>query len=111
MAGKKSAHFFDIFIDFFAMNTFSYIVALPIEFLISGMSWNEHLQVRLVALLLNTIVARPYGLWRFFVTLKFKITEKALFFKIILRIQPHFYFFNFRFMWGIWFLEERIMMK
>lgn len=49
------------------MNSFSYLVAMPLELIVAGMSWQEHLKVRLVALVLNTLVGRPYGLWRHYV--------------------------------------------
>lgn len=51
-------------VDVFVMNTFSYAVAAPLELLIAGMSWQAHLQVRLVGLVLNSLIGRPYGLWR-----------------------------------------------
>lgn len=54
----------EICVDIWALNSFSYAVAFPIEILIAGMSWQEHLQVRLVALVLNTLVAGPFGWWR-----------------------------------------------
>lgn len=54
----------DLFIDIFALNTFSYAVAVPIELWIAGMPLAAHLKVRLAALILNTLVARPYGIWR-----------------------------------------------
>jgi hypothetical protein len=56
-----------ICVDFLALNSFSYLVALPIELLIAGMSFDEHIQVRIVALLLNSLVAWPFGLWRNFI--------------------------------------------
>lgn len=80
MLSRKS-QFKDASIDIFAMNTFSYAVAVPVELIISGMSWDEHLQVRLVALVLNTIVARPFGLWRIFVLNKFDINGSSSFSK------------------------------
>lgn len=54
----------ETWVDIFSLNVFSYLVALPIELIIAGMSFDEHIQVRIVALLLNTVVARPFGLWR-----------------------------------------------
>jgi hypothetical protein len=56
-----------VWVDILALNTFSYLVALPIELGIAGMSFDEHIQVRMVALLLNTLVALPFGLWRNFI--------------------------------------------
>ncbi len=37
------------------------------------MSWQEHLQVRLVALVLNTLVAGPFGWWRQYMFRRLKI--------------------------------------
>nr|WP_256489510.1 L-alanine exporter AlaE [Pleionea sp. CnH1-48] len=71
-------------VDIFAMNSFSYIVALPIELIIAGMSWQEHLKVRLAALVLNTLVARPFGIWRDFVIKRFGIREDSRFIKVYL---------------------------
>ncbi|MBI2381270.1 MAG: L-alanine exporter AlaE [Gammaproteobacteria bacterium] len=59
---RKRAH--DFLVDVFVMNSFSYAVAAPIELLVAGLSFAEHLQVRAVALVLNTLIGRPYGLWR-----------------------------------------------
>jgi hypothetical protein len=56
-----------IWTDIFALNSFSYLVSAPIELLIAGLSWQEHLQVRLVAAILNTLVAVPFGWWRGFI--------------------------------------------
>lgn len=67
----------ETWVDVFTMNLFSYLVALPIELLIAGMSFKEHLQVRLVALLLNTVVARPFGLWRSYLVNKFGVTQNS----------------------------------
>jgi hypothetical protein len=71
-------------IDVWAMNSFSYLVALPIEIVIAGMSWREHVQVRLVALLLNTLVARPFGLWRDWVFQRFAAQHSDGFLKLYL---------------------------
>ena len=84
MVEKKSQAIKESFVDIFAMNTFSYAVSVPIELLISGMSWNEHLKVRFVALLLNTLVARPFGLWRSFMSRKFGISDKSSFLRTYL---------------------------
>jgi hypothetical protein len=50
--------------DTLAMNSFSYGTAVPIELWIAGMSFQAHLQVRLAAVVVNTLTGRPYGLWR-----------------------------------------------
>lgn len=54
----------EFWVDVFVMNTFSYAVAAPLELLIAGMSWQAHLKVRLMGLLVNSLIGRPYGLWR-----------------------------------------------
>lgn len=61
------------------MNSFSYVVSLPIEIVIAGMSWQEHFQVRFAALILNTLVARPFGMWRDFVMHKTTTNENSSF--------------------------------
>ncbi|MCV2885846.1 L-alanine exporter AlaE [Aestuariibacter sp. AA17] len=72
------------FIDIWAMNSFSYAVALPIELVIAGMSWQEHVKVRAVALLLNTLVARPFGVWREFVFIKLGLSHHQHWFRLYL---------------------------
>lgn len=66
-------------IDIWAMNSFSYVVSLPIEIVIAGMSWQEHFQVRFAALILNTLVARPFGMWRDFVMYKTATSDSSSF--------------------------------
>ncbi|MFT6899042.1 MAG: hypothetical protein ACJA13_003473 [Paraglaciecola sp.] len=61
------ANLLSVWVDILALNTFSYLVALPVELGIAGMSFDEHIQVRIVALLLNTLVALPFSLWRNFI--------------------------------------------
>ncbi|WP_288131702.1 L-alanine exporter AlaE [Microbulbifer sp.] len=51
-------------LDVFAMNSFSWAIAIPIEVVLAGMSWREHLKVRLLAVLFNTVIARPFSLYR-----------------------------------------------
>lgn len=53
------------------MNSFSWLVAIPIELLLAGMSWQEHLKVRLLAVVFNTLIARPFGLYRNWVVRRF----------------------------------------
>ena len=79
MSVSKRHLFKESLVDIVAMNTFSYVVSVPIELFISGMSFAEHLQVRFVALILNTLVARPFGLWRSYILRKFSISEKSSF--------------------------------
>lgn len=64
-------------VDVFVMNTFSYAAAAPLELIIAGMSWQAHLQVRLVALVLNSVIGRPYGLWRDFVFQRFGVGAES----------------------------------
>ncbi|AMX01460.1 L-alanine exporter AlaE [Microbulbifer thermotolerans] len=61
----------DFFLDIFAMNSFSWLIAIPIELVLAGMSWQEHLKVRLMALVCNTLIARPFGLYRSWVAHRF----------------------------------------
>ncbi|MCO7224972.1 L-alanine exporter AlaE [Pleionea sp. CnH1-48] len=84
MSSSEKRPFLSAWVDIFAMNSFSYIVALPIELIIAGMSWQEHLKVRLAALVLNTLVARPFGIWRDFVIKRFGIREDSRFIKVYL---------------------------
>ncbi|WP_237068542.1 L-alanine exporter AlaE [Microbulbifer guangxiensis] len=57
----------ELLLDIFAMNSFSWAIAIPIELLLAGMSLQEHLQVRLLAIIFNTLIARPFGLYRLWV--------------------------------------------
>lgn len=50
--------------DTFAMITFSTVVGMVIEILISGMTLGQSIQARLTAIPLNFITARPYGIFR-----------------------------------------------
>ncbi len=68
-------------VDVLALNSFSYIVSAPIELLVAGMSFEEHLKVRFFAFLLNTLVARPFGMWREFVVAKTQLQASDGFFK------------------------------
>ncbi|WP_346838638.1 L-alanine exporter AlaE [Microbulbifer sp. SAOS-129_SWC] len=60
-----------VLLDIFAMNSFSWAVAIPIEVGLAGMSWREHLQVRLLAVVFNTLIARPFSLYRNWVAQRF----------------------------------------
>ncbi len=51
-------------IDSFALNSFSYIVSMPIELFIAHMTITEHLITRSSALITNTFFGRPYGIYR-----------------------------------------------
>jgi hypothetical protein len=54
----------ELLLDIFAMNSFSWAIAIPIELGLAGMGWREHLQVRLMAIFFNTAIARPFTLYR-----------------------------------------------
>lgn len=58
-------------LDIFAMNTFSWAIAIPIELVLAGMGWREHLQVRMLAVVFNTVIARPFSLYRNWVVARF----------------------------------------
>lgn len=58
-------------LDVFAMNSFSWAIAIPIELVLAGMSWSEHLKVRLLAVVFNTLIARPFSLYRNWVVGRF----------------------------------------
>ncbi|WP_428819933.1 L-alanine exporter AlaE [Microbulbifer sp. MCCC 1A16149] len=58
-------------LDVFAMNSFSWAIAIPIELLLAGMSWREHIKVRLLAVLFNTVIARPFSVYRNWVVTRF----------------------------------------
>ncbi|WP_226703698.1 L-alanine exporter AlaE [Microbulbifer elongatus] len=58
-------------LDVFAMNSFSWAIAIPIELLLAGMSWREHIQVRLLAVVFNTLIARPFSIYRNWVVARF----------------------------------------
>lgn len=61
----------ELLLDIFAMNSFSWIIAIPIELILAGMSWQEHLKVRLLAVVFNTLIARPFGLYRNWIASRF----------------------------------------
>lgn len=51
-------------LDIFALNSYSWLLSIPIELWLAGMSLQEHLQVRMLAVLINTLIARPFTLYR-----------------------------------------------
>jgi hypothetical protein len=73
--------FKEFWVDVFVMNTFSYVVAAPLELIIAGMSWEAHLKVRLMGLLINSLIGRPYGIWREFIVHLTGMTEHSSAFK------------------------------
>jgi len=50
--------------DTFALVTFALVVGMFIEVVVSGLTLEQSFQSRLLAIPLNVIVARPYGLYR-----------------------------------------------
>ncbi|SDK53293.1 L-alanine exporter [Microbulbifer yueqingensis] len=61
----------ELLLDIFAMNSFSWAIAIPIELLLAGMSLQEHIQVRLLAVVFNTLIARPFSIYRHWVAARF----------------------------------------
>lgn len=61
----------ELLLDIFAMNSFSWAIAIPIELLLAGMGWREHLKVRLLAVAFNTLIARPFSVYRQWVANRF----------------------------------------
>jgi hypothetical protein len=68
--------FLALLVNIFAMNSFSYITALPIEVFIAGMTFNQHLQIRFTSIFSNSITAYPYDLWRKFILSKKKVNNR-----------------------------------
>ncbi|MBY6191199.1 L-alanine exporter AlaE [Microbulbifer agarilyticus] len=58
-------------LDVFAMNSFSWAIAIPIELLLAGMSWSEHLKIRLLAVVFNSVIARPFSMYRAWIVKRF----------------------------------------
>jgi hypothetical protein len=50
--------------DTFALVTFAFAVGMFVEVVVSGLTFNQSLQSRLMAIPLNMIIARPYGVYR-----------------------------------------------
>lgn len=64
-------------VEAFTMNTFSYVVAAPIELGIAGMDVYQHLQTRLAAAVTNTLTGRPYGIWRDWIFKLLKVKKES----------------------------------
>ncbi|WP_447792704.1 MULTISPECIES: L-alanine exporter AlaE [Pseudomonas] len=62
--------------DTFALNTFCYLISIPIELGFAQMTLGTHLSARLVGLFIITSTARPFGIWRDYVFKKFKISDR-----------------------------------
>ncbi|NQD38097.1 L-alanine exporter AlaE [Permianibacter sp. IMCC34836] len=67
----------EFWVDVFVMNTFSYAVAAPLELIVADMSWQAHLKVRLMGLLINSLIGRPYGVWREYVVQRTGMNEAS----------------------------------
>lgn len=50
--------------DTFALVTFAFVLGMFVEVVLSGLTLGQSLQSRLLAIPLNVIIARPYGLYR-----------------------------------------------
>jgi hypothetical protein len=68
-------------LEMFVMNTLSYVVATPVEFLVAGMDVYEHIGTRLVSVATNTLAVRKYSKWRASKIKKWGITKKSNRFK------------------------------
>jgi glutamate racemase len=77
----KSKSIKNFLLEAFTFNSFSYVVAGPIELFIAKISPIEHFKVRMVALILNTILGRPYGKWRSFIFRLYRIKSDSSFLK------------------------------
>jgi len=63
-------------VDAVAMNVFSLSYAIN-EKLIVGMDWTEVGKTRIAAAIGNTIIGRPYGIYRDYMMKKFNVTEES----------------------------------
>ena len=61
--------------DTFAMVTFSTVVGMMIEVIISGMTFEQSVQARFTAVPVNLITARPYGIFRDWTFQFFKVEK------------------------------------
>ncbi len=73
----KKSEWYNFSVEAFIMNTFCYVTAAPVELLIAGMDFNEHIKTRALGALVNTMTGRPYGVWRDFVFKKFNVDEES----------------------------------
>lgn len=75
----KESRAYNWIVEAFTLNTFSYLVAAPNELLIAGMDFPEHLKIRGYGLITNTLLGRPYGMWRSWLFKKTNTTDKSYF--------------------------------
>jgi hypothetical protein len=68
---------YKFYVEAFAMNTFSYAFAAPIELLWAGMDFKEHIYTRLAGVVANTLLGRPYGIARDWIFKKLGITSES----------------------------------
>ncbi|MDP3770123.1 MAG: L-alanine exporter AlaE [bacterium] len=73
---KWTKNTFRLFVaDTFAMIVFTSIVGMGMEMVVVGLSLMQSLQSRATAILVNSITARPYGIYRDMIFRKFKIKK------------------------------------
>jgi len=65
--------------DTLALVTFAFAVGMFAEVVVSGLSLYQSLQSRLMAIPLNTAVARPYGMYRDWLFFKTRARQKGRF--------------------------------
>jgi len=63
--------------DTFALVTFTFLAGMFIEVVLSGLTFGQSLQSRLVSIPLNMIVARPYGIYRDWMFIKLRADKKG----------------------------------
>jgi hypothetical protein len=73
----KETKAYNFGVEAFTMNTFSWVAAAPIELIIAGMDFSEHLKIRLAGVAVNTMTGRPYGIWRDWIFRRMNITEES----------------------------------
>lgn len=73
----KKTKAYTVGVEAFTMNSFSYLVAAPLELGFAGMDFSEHIKTRLAAAVTNTITGRPYGIWRDWVLKKMNVNEDS----------------------------------
>lgn len=76
LTDKRRKQYINFWADAFALNTFCYFIAIPIELGFSQMSLTTHLYARFIGLFIITATARPFGIWRDWVFERFNLTNK-----------------------------------
>jgi hypothetical protein len=80
-------------IDTLSMNAFFFVVNMANETLVAGMTLSASLQIRLVAIVTNTLTARPYTLWRDFLARRFHLPGRP---RLTAYLVDSFVFFSFQ---------------